>query len=65
VRTDQAGAFRVRNLPAGDYLIVAVDSVEQGEWFDPAYLEQVRTGAKHLAITEGEKKVQDLRGPGA
>jgi hypothetical protein len=65
VRTDQAGAFRVRNLPAGDYLIVAVDSVEQGEWFDPAYLEQVRTGAKHLSITEGEKKVQDLRGPGA
>jgi hypothetical protein len=65
VRTDQSGAYRLRNLPAGDYLIVAVDDVEQGEWFDPAYLDQAREGAKHLSISEEEKKTQDLRGPGA
>ena len=41
-RTDAAGAFRLRGLPPGDYFIVAVDDVEQGEWFDPAYLEQAR-----------------------
>jgi hypothetical protein len=64
VRTDQAGAYRLRNLPPGDYLIVAVEDVEQGEWFDPAYLEQARTGAKHVSLSEGEKKAQDLRGPG-
>jgi hypothetical protein len=64
-RTDQSGAYRLRNLPAGDYLIVAVDDVEQGEWFDPTYLEQAREGAKHISISEGEKKTQDLRGPGA
>jgi carboxypeptidase family protein len=63
-RTDQTGAYRIRNLPAGDYLIVAVDDVEQGEWFDPAYLEQARTAARHVSITEGEKKAQDLRAPG-
>ena len=62
-RTDQTGAYRIRNLPAGDYLIMAVDDVEQGEWFDPAYLEQARTGARHVSITEGEKKAQDLRAP--
>ena len=63
VRTDQAGAFRVRNLPPGDYLVVAVDDVEQGEWFDPAYLQKIREGATRVSISEGEKKVQDLKGP--
>ena len=63
VRTDQAGAFRVRNLPPGDYLLVAVDDVEQGEWFDPAYLEKIRESATRVTIAEGDKKTQDLKGP--
>jgi len=63
VRTDQSGTFRVRNMPPGDYLIVAVDDVEQGEWFDPSYLEKVRQGATRLSLSEGEKKTQDLKGP--
>ena len=63
VRTDAAGAFRLRSLPPGDYLVVVSDDVEQGEWFDPAYLEQARTGAKHVSIAEGEKKTIDLKGP--
>ena len=33
--------------------------------FDPAYLEQARTGATRVTLTEGEQKAQDLRGPGA
>jgi hypothetical protein len=65
VRTDATGAFRLRALPPGDYFIVAVDGVEQGEWFDPAYLEQARAAATRLTVREGEKKTQDLRGPAA
>jgi hypothetical protein len=64
-RTDASGSYRVRNLPAGEYLIVAVADVEQGEWFDPAYLEQARGGATRVTISEGAKKTLDLRGPGA
>ena len=64
-RTDAAGAFRLRGLPPGDYFVVAVDGVEQGEWFDPAYLEQARAGATRITLREGETKAQDLRGPGA
>ena len=60
VRTDSTGAFRFRGLPPGDYFIVPVDGVEQGEWFDPAYLEQARAGASRLTVREGEKKTQDL-----
>ena len=63
-RTDAGGAFRLRALPPGDYFLIATDNVEQGEWFDPAYLEQAKAGATRLTLTEGEKKVQDLRGPG-
>jgi hypothetical protein len=63
VRTNASGAFRLRNLPPGDYLLVAAEDVEQGEWFDPAYLESVRAAARRISIAEGEKKTQDLRGP--
>jgi hypothetical protein len=63
VRTDQTGAFRVRNLPPGDYFLVATDDVEQGEWFDPAFLAAARDAARRISISEGDKKTQDLRGP--
>jgi hypothetical protein len=59
-RTDSTGAYRLRGLPPGDYFIVAVDGVEQGEWFDPAYLEQASAGASRLTVREGDKKTQDL-----
>jgi hypothetical protein len=62
-RTDAGGAFRLRSLPPGDYLLVAVADVEQGEWFDPAYLDQARTAATRATLGEGEKKTMDLRGP--
>ena len=64
VRTDQNGVFRVRGLPQGDYEIVAVDNAEQGEWFDPAFLEQITAGAKRLSLSEGERQTVDLKGPG-
>jgi carboxypeptidase family protein len=59
-RTDATGAYRLRGLPPGDYFILAVDGVEQGEWFDPAFLEQARAGAGRLTVREGETKAQDL-----
>lgn len=62
-RTDASGAFRLRGLPAGDYLLVAVDDVAQGEWFDPAFLEQARAAATRATLAEGEKKTIDLKGP--
>jgi hypothetical protein len=60
VRTDSSGAFHIRNLPPGDYFLVAVDDVEQGEWFDPVYLQSVRSAGTRIAISEGDRKTQDL-----
>jgi len=61
VRTDQNGVYHLRGLPPGDYRIVAVDDVEQGEWFDPAFLQRVEPAAQRLTLSEGEKKTQDLK----
>jgi hypothetical protein len=63
VRSDQSGAFRLRGLPPGDYEIVAIDDVEQGEWYDPTFLERIRSGAKRISLGEGETKTLDLKAP--
>src|SRR5262249_52027456 len=62
-RTGQTGEYRIRGLPAGDYYVMAVDDVEQGEWFDPAYLDSVKDKATRVTLNEGDKKTLDLRGP--
>ena len=50
-------------VPPGDYLAVAVDDVEQGEWFDPEFLDQIKDDAIKVKVEEGEQKTQDLKGP--
>jgi len=60
-RPDQTGMFRIRNLPTGEYYVVTVDPSEQGEWFDPAYLDQHRGGASRVTLGEGDVKTQDFR----
>ncbi len=63
-RTDQAGAYKLASIPAGDYLVIAWDDVEQGEWFDPAFLDQIRGRATKVRIEEGEQRTHDLKGDG-
>jgi uncharacterized protein (DUF2141 family) len=59
-RTANDGSFSFRNVPPGEYRLAAVQDVEQGEWFDPAFLQRVLPSAMTVAIAEGEKKVQDI-----
>ena len=60
-RPDQTGMFKIRNLPAGEYYVVTVDPSEQGEWFEPAYLDQHRAGAARVSLGEGDVKTHDFR----
>jgi len=60
-RPDQTGKYRIRGLPPADYYIVTVDPTEQGEWFDPAYLDAHRAGAARVTLAEGDVKTQDFR----
>lgn len=61
IRPAADGAFAFRNLPPGDYLLSAVDDVENGAWFDPSFLQTLTPAAMKLTIADGEQRVQDVR----
>jgi hypothetical protein len=61
VRTGQDGTYRMRGLPSGDYRIIGTEDVEQGEWFDPAFLERVAPSSEKISLSEGEQKTRDLK----
>jgi hypothetical protein len=60
VRPNPEGKFTVKNLPPGEYFIAAVVDVEQGEWFDPGFLNQLLPAAARVTLGEGERKTQDV-----
>ena len=37
-----------------------MDPSQQGEWFEPAYLDEHRTGAARLVLSEGDVKTKDF-----
>ena len=61
-RTDASGAYKLTAMPPGDYLVVAVDDVEPGEWFDPAFLDQMKDRATTVKVSEGEQKTPRPQG---
>jgi hypothetical protein len=60
-RPASTGRYVVRNLPPGEYFVAAVTDVEQNQWFDPAFLEQLMPAATRITLAESERKVLDLR----
>jgi len=60
VRPDQRGEFSIKGLPAGRYLIAAVDYVQDGQWYDPEFLADLRPRAQRLSLAEAESKRIDL-----
>ena len=59
-RPDQTGKYRIRGLPPGDYYLATVDPSQQGEWFEPAYLDEHRAGAARVVLSEGDVKTKDF-----
>jgi hypothetical protein len=60
-RPDQTGKYRLRGLPPGEYYLTTVDPSEQGEWFEPAYLDEHRSGAVRVTLGDGDVKTQDFK----
>lgn len=54
------GRYVFRNLPPGDYRLIAVQDVEVGRWFDPGYLRQL-AGFATITLGPGARYVQDFR----
>lgn len=59
--TSTAGAFRMRALPAGDYLVVAVSSGRADAWQDPEFLLRLQSAAVPVTIGWGETRTVDVR----
>src|SRR5262249_15851519 len=60
-RPDQNGKFQIRGVPPGDYYLVTVDPAEQGEWFEPAFLDQQRAASARIRIGDGDVTTHDFR----
>lgn len=58
---DRSGRFGIRGLPAGRYLIAAVDELEPGAAFDPDLLERLEAHATPVVLGEGESQEMTLK----
>ena len=54
------GKYQFRNLPPGDYRLMAVPDIEPGRWYDPAFLRQL-AGFAMFTLAPGGKHVQDFQ----
>ena len=59
-RPDQNAQYRMRGLPPGDYFLSVVEVVQQGEWFDPRFLDDLRRRAARVTLRDGEHKSLNL-----
>jgi hypothetical protein len=61
-RPDQEGRYRVTPLPGPEqYLIVAVQGLEDGQAGDPDFLAAIRESSAKFELSEGETKVVDVK----
>jgi len=60
-RPGQQRRFVIENLPPGEYLLAAVDRVEEDTEEDPALLESLRVSAARVLLGEGEQRTVTLR----
>jgi hypothetical protein len=60
-RPDQQGRWQLKGLPAGEYLALALDYVEDGAWNDPEYLESLRKDAQKVVLADGGSETIALK----
>ena len=59
-RPDQRGEFSIKGLPAGAYLIAAVEFVQDRQWYDPQFLADLRPRAQRLSLADAESRRIEL-----
>lgn len=61
-RPDTTGRFEILGLPPlAQYLVIAVQGLEDGQAYDPDFLSSVRDRAERLSVAPGDVKTMDLR----
>lgn len=59
-RVSNDGSFALKNVPAGEYYVVAVKD-DPPSWQDPALLRSLTRGAQQVRVTDGDHKSVTLR----
>ena len=59
-RAAQSGVFTIKGIRPGEYLAVAVPTVQNNQWNDPEFLESLRAQATRVSLREGETKQLEL-----
>ena len=59
-RVTAEAQFTIRNLPAGEYYIVAVDDAALARGLDPEFLAALAGSADRVTVTNGESRTIDL-----
>jgi hypothetical protein len=60
-RPDQDGRYRVTGLPAENYLVVALQGLEDGQAGDPEFLAAIKELGTKLELGDGETKAVDVK----
>ena len=60
VRPDQDGKVGVEGIPPAEYIVTAVEALEQGEQWNPDYRARLREAGRRFSIKEGETLQLDL-----
>jgi hypothetical protein len=60
-RPDQQGRFQMRGRPPGEYVAMAVASLDQSGAWDPSVQERVRRNGKPFVLREGESLTLELQ----
>ena len=53
-RTDQTGLFRLSTVPPGDYLAVALETLQPWQAADPEFLATLKDAASRVTVREGQ-----------
>jgi hypothetical protein len=59
-RPDQDGKFGLKGIPPAEYIVTAVESLEQGEEWNPEYRARLREAGRRFTVKEGETLTLDL-----
>jgi hypothetical protein len=59
--SDNAGRFRLENVPAGTYLAVAVAALPMGSWQDASILQRLQGSAETIRLGEGQQLAISIR----
>jgi hypothetical protein len=60
-RVDKQGNYKLTNLPAGEYLAIAMPDKMANDWQNPKFLESLATAATHVRVRDTEKASANLR----